>query len=92
MKEVRLWIGRSVSFCVAWILGYLCLAIFDELFSIHWLMPAAVAWLYVTVLARAVLSPDELASDLPIGLDVGAALRFLVNCATWPIRALMNRH
>lgn len=91
MNDARLWFGRAVSFCVAWLVVYLCLAICDELFSIDWLMPAAIGWICVSVLAKAAISPEELAKELPTGINVGAALRFLVDCAIWPIRALTNR-
>jgi hypothetical protein len=73
MNETRHWFAGAVSFCIAWLIVYLCLAICDELFSIDWLMPAAIGWICVTVLVKAALSPAELAKELPTGVNVGAA-------------------
>jgi hypothetical protein len=91
MNDARLWIARAVSFCVAWLIVYLFLAICDELFSIDWLMPVAIGWICVSVLAKAALYPTKLAKELPIGIDVGAALRFLANSGAWPFRAFKRR-
>lgn len=88
---MKLWLARAISFGIAWVIVLLALGVAGELLEVDSVAWIGMVWTCVGILARVARAPTAVADALPVQVDVGVALRFLLTSAVWPLLFVRRR-